>query len=68
VGLQDARDRRSPDLVPEILQGTLNARVAPRRIFLGHAHHELPDLGKDTATAGLLHMRPFARHQLPVPS
>ena len=37
VGLQDARDRRSPDLVPEILEGTLNARVAPRRIVPGHA-------------------------------
>jgi hypothetical protein len=67
--LQDARDRRSSDLVPEILEGTLNPRIAPRPVFLGHAHHELPDLGKDTATAGLLpRRRPLARHQLPVPS
>jgi len=56
-------------VVPEILEGTLNPRVAPRRVVLGHSRHKLPDLGKDTATAGSLPpIRPLARHQLPVPS
>jgi len=55
--------------VPEILEGTLNPRVAPLRILLGHAQHELTDFGKNTRTAGAApRIRPLARHQLPVPS
>ena len=69
VGFQDARDRRSADLVAKILERTPNASVAPRRIFLSHAHDELPNLGQNTATAvSLLRTRPLARHELPVPS
>jgi hypothetical protein len=69
VGLQNPGDRRSPDLAPNVLEGTLNARVTPRRIVLGHAHFELPNLGQNTPTADSLpRIRPFARHQLPVPS
>src|SRR5262249_24391436 len=68
VGLQDAGDRRSSDLVPEVLEGTLNPGVAPRRVSLGHSHDELADLGEDTATArSPVRIRPLARHQLPVP-
>ncbi len=56
-------------MMAEILEGTLNSRVAPRRIFVGHAHDELPNLGEDTAAAGSSpRIRPLARHQLPVPS
>jgi hypothetical protein len=55
--------------MPEILECTLNARVAPSRIVLGHAHDELPDLGQNPTTAASLpRMRPLARHELPVPS
>ena len=46
--------------VPEILQGTLPARVAQRRILFGHAHQQLPDLGNDTGAAGLLASRALA--------
>jgi len=68
VGLQDARDHGPSDLVPEILEGTLNPRVAPRRVFLGHPHDELADLGEDTPTArSPVRVRPLAGHQLPVP-
>jgi hypothetical protein len=62
VRLQNPRDRRSPDLVANVLERTLNAGVAPRRIVLGHAQGELPDLGQNTTTAGfLLRIRPLAR-------
>ena len=55
--------------MPEILESTLNARIAPRRIFPGHAQHKLSDLGANTRTAGAPpRVRPLARHQLPVPS
>ena len=37
VGLQDARDRRSADLVPEILQGALKPRVAHVEFSSPHA-------------------------------
>ena len=56
-------------LVPEILEGTLNSRVAPRRIFRGRAQHELSNLAKNTGTTAWPPcIRPLARHQLPVPS
>jgi hypothetical protein len=67
VALQDARNRGSADLVPEILQGTLNPGVTPRRIVLGHAQRQLADRSKDTATGPLPAIRPLARHQRPVP-
>jgi hypothetical protein len=56
-------------LRPNVLERTLNARVTPRRIVLGHPHDELPNLDHNTTTAGSLpRIRPLARHQLPVPS
>jgi hypothetical protein len=45
LGFQDARDRRSSDLMPEILESTLDARVTPCRIVLDHLQHKLPNLG-----------------------
>jgi len=56
-------------MMANILQRALNPRVAPRRILLRHAHHELADLGQDTATPGsLLRKRPLARHQVSMPA
>jgi len=56
-------------MMVNILQRALNPRVAPCGILLRHAHHELADLGQDTATPGsLLRKRPLARHQLPMPA
>src|SRR5262252_7859045 len=53
----------------EVLERTLNAGVAPRRIVLGHAHDESANRGQNTTTAGsLFRIRPLARHQLPVPA
>jgi len=68
MGLQDARDRRSSCLVPEISEGTLDPRVSPRRIFLRHAEDQLLDLGPDTTTGVLSRIGPPACHQLPMPS
>ena len=51
-----------------ILERTLNPRVAPGRILLGHSSDELPDLDDNTAAAGpRCPIRSFARDQLPVP-
>ena len=43
--LQDARNRRAPDLVAQILQGTLDSRIAPAAVVRGHPHDQRSDLG-----------------------
>jgi hypothetical protein len=53
----------------EILERTLNPRVAPRRILRRHANHQTlnlcPDTGSSRSASGV---RPLARHQLAMPS
>jgi hypothetical protein len=55
--------------VPEILERTLDPRVAPRRILFRHSTDQLADFGEDAATAcSGLSVGPFARDELPVPA
>ena len=65
--LQDPRDRRTTDAMPDVLQGPWDPRIAPRRIFLRHPHNQAPDLGEHPATTQP-RRRPLARDQPPVPS
>ena len=63
---QNPRDRRPPDLVPEILQRTLDPRVPSSRILLRHPPDQLANLGEDAAPAcGLLGVGPFPGDELP---
>ena len=48
---QDAFDRLAAELVSEIEQRAENARVALRRVFLGHAQHERNDVGRSSRSA-----------------
>src|SRR5690242_6614929 len=52
----------------EILERTLDPRVAPRRVLFRHPHHELSDLGEYAATSYPLGVGPFPGNALPVPS
>jgi hypothetical protein len=66
--LQDARNRRAAHMMAHVLQGALNAGVAPRRIVSGHPHHERTDarLQPDAARTGAA-VGPLPCDQLPVP-
>src|SRR5882724_5218333 len=53
VAAQDVPDRNLVDVMPQICQGTLEAAIAPRGILLGHTHHQLLHLLRDTRSAKL---------------
>src|SRR4051794_32337480 len=50
---QDALDCVAPDVVAEVVQCTADTRVAPGRIVLGHAQHELDDVGLSTGASAV---------------
>ena len=53
----------------EILERTLNTRVAPGRILRCHANYQAPNLRQDTGPPrSASGVRPLARHQLAMPS
>src|SRR5262249_35630963 len=61
-------DCRPRDAVAEIIQRTLDARVAPAGILAGHPYHEAPDLQEHARTSGPTpRVCPFPGDQLPVP-
>ena len=67
--LQDPRDRRAADAMPDVLQRALDPRVAPRRILLRHPHDQPPNLGEHAApTRPGRRVRPLPGDQLPMPA
>jgi len=64
---QDARNRRAANAMPHVLQRTLNPRVAPGRVVLGHPHDQMPDLGQHTPRLGSSRVGPFTSDELSVP-
>ena len=68
-GLEDARNRRPGNTMPDVLQRPLDPRVSPLRIVGRHAHHETPNLLLHARSPwALAWVRPFPGDQLPVPS
>jgi hypothetical protein len=68
---ESVADGRGRDLVPEVREGTLDADVAPGRIFSGHAQDQVDDLRSDWRPShGLaaIAVVPFLGQQLPVPA
>ena len=66
---QDPGNRGPAHAVPEVLERTLDARVAPPRILLRHPPNQLADLRHNTATRlALLGVGPFAGDELPMPA
>src|SRR5688572_28958836 len=53
--------------MPEVLQRSLDPRVAPTRIFSRHSDDKLSDLHEYTTTARAWGVRPFPQNQLPMP-
>jgi hypothetical protein len=51
VATQDVPHRDRVNVMPQVRQGTLNASIAPSKILLGHADHELFDLLRHTRAA-----------------
>src|SRR5260221_14147835 len=52
----------------DVLQGTLDPRVAPRRVLLRHTYDKAANLRQHATTfAALRRIRPFVRDQLPMP-
>jgi hypothetical protein len=69
LSLEDERDCRTGDTMPQILQRPLNARVSPLRIVGRHSHDQSPDfLPHARSGAALPRAGPFPGHQLTVPS
>src|SRR5262249_57024612 len=52
VVAEDRRDRAARNLVIEVRQGTLDPRVAPGAMLLGHAHDQRSDLVHDRRASG----------------
>jgi hypothetical protein len=68
VRFEDPGNRRTPDAMPDVLQGTLDPRVAPRGILLRHSYNQPPDLDEDAPTArGPGCVGPFPSNQLTMP-
>ena len=69
LGAQDARDRRTADVVAQVLQRTLHARVAPCGVLGRHPNDERSEACLQARTAAMAGaIRPLARHQLAVPT
>ena len=68
LGFQDRGDGRPRDAMPEILQGTLDACVAPAGILAGHPYDQPADLHEHPRPSRLTpRVRPFLDDELPVP-
>jgi len=50
VCVENARDRRPSNAMAEILQGSLDSRVAPRGILRRHAHHQCTEMSRAVRT------------------
>ena len=69
LGSQDARDRRTADVVAQVLQRTLNARIALCGVLGRHPNDERCEACLQARTAAMVGaIRPLARHQLAVPT
>ena len=65
--LQNARDRRATNPMPEVLQRALDPGVAPPWILLGHPDDEPLNLREHAAPARPSGVRPFPSDELPMP-
>src|SRR5215207_1146910 len=50
-------NRGSGDAMPEVIQGTLNPAVAPRRILTRHPNDQLPDLAEHARSSDTSSLR-----------
>lgn len=69
VFLQNPSNRESAHVMSEILQGALDARIIPRRVFRRHPHGERPNLRVHTrATGAATGVHPWADDQFTMPT
>src|ERR1700680_1354201 len=69
IALQYIGNRPAANLVAQVGQRSLNAGVAPTRIFLRHAHDQLRDVTHDARSARTTPVGevPLLRNQAPMP-
>jgi hypothetical protein len=69
ISLEYSRDRRATNPMTDVLESTLDPRVAPPGILFRHPHHEAADFCQHLMAAGPLPcVRPFPRDELSMPS